>query len=75
VLVLIHANLYELTSDIILIILGIDIVPWTFLNPKGHQNTISGSKVAVILQKGRSLPIGGVAWEGSAAQQAGFLEN
>ena len=33
----------------------------TFLNPKGHQNRISGSKVTVILLKGRILPIGGAS--------------
>ena len=32
-----------------------------FLNPKGHQNPTSGSKVTVILLKERILPIGGVA--------------
>ena len=32
-----------------------------FLNPKGHQNPISGSKVTAILMKGGILPIGGVA--------------
>ena len=31
------------------------------LNPKGHQNRISGSKVTNILLKGWILPIGGVA--------------
>ena len=31
------------------------------LNPKGHQNRISGSKVTAILLKGWILPIGGVA--------------
>ena len=33
----------------------------TFLNPEGHQNPISGSKVTVILLRGWLLPIGGVA--------------
>ena len=33
----------------------------TFLNPKGHQNPIGGSKVIAILMKGCILPIGGVA--------------
>ena len=37
------------------------IVIKTFLNPEGHQNPISGSKVTVILLKGWILPIGGVA--------------
>ena len=32
-----------------------------FLNPKGHQNPISGSKVAAILLKGWILPIGGAS--------------
>ena len=45
-----------------------------FLNPKGHQNPISGSKVTAILLKGCILPIGGAsAGEGlllQAAQQA-----
>ena len=30
-----------------------------FLNPKGHQNRITGSKVTAILLKGWILPIGG----------------
>ena len=33
----------------------------TFLNPKGYQNRISGSKVTAILLKGRVLPIGGAS--------------
>ena len=33
----------------------------TFLNPEGHQNRISGSKVTAILLKGRILPIGGAS--------------
>ena len=33
----------------------------TFLNPKGHQNTFSDSKVKTILLKGWIWPIGGVA--------------
>ena len=37
------------------------IVIKTFLNPEGHQNTISGSNITVILLKGWILPIGGVA--------------
>ena len=32
-----------------------------FLNPKGHQNVISGSKVTAILLKGWILPISGVS--------------
>ena len=32
-----------------------------FLNPKGHQNRISGSKVTVILLKGWILPTGGAS--------------
>ena len=35
------------------------IVIKTFLNPEGHQNRISGSKVTAILLKGWILPIGG----------------
>ena len=38
------------------------IVIKNFLNPEGHQNPISGSKVTVILLKGWLLPIGGVVW-------------
>ena len=37
------------------------IVIKNFLNPEGHQNPISGSKVMVILLKGWILTIGGVA--------------
>ena len=37
------------------------IVIKTFLNPKGHQNRISGSKVTAILLKERILPIGGAS--------------
>ena len=33
----------------------------TFLNPEGHQNRISGSKVTAILVKGWILPIGGAS--------------
>ena len=33
----------------------------SFLNPEGHQNCISGSKVTIILPKRLILPIGGVA--------------
>jgi hypothetical protein len=34
------------------------IVIQNFLNPKGHQNQINGSKVTAILLKGWILPIG-----------------
>ena len=37
-----------------------------YINTKGHQNCIIGSKVPTILLKGLFLPIGGVYWEGSA---------
>ena len=37
------------------------IVIKNFLNPKGHQNPISGSKVSAILLKGWILPIGGAS--------------
>ena len=37
------------------------IVMKTFLNPKEHQNRISGSKFTAILLKGRILPIGGAS--------------
>ena len=37
------------------------IVISNFLNPKGHHNLISGSKVTAILLKGLILPMGGVA--------------
>ena len=33
----------------------------TFINPKGHLNPFSGSKVTAILLKGLILPMGGVA--------------
>ena len=33
----------------------------TFLNPKGHQNPINGSKVTVILLKGCISPVGGAS--------------
>ena len=33
----------------------------TFLNPEGHQNLISGSKVTAILLKRLILPIGGAS--------------
>ena len=32
-----------------------------FLNPEGHRNPISGSKVKAILLKGWTLPIGGTS--------------
>ena len=42
-----------------------------FLNPEGHQNPISGSKVTAILLKGWILPIGGAsAGEGLRLQPA-----
>ena len=48
----------------------------TFLNPEGHQNRISGSKVTAILLKRWILPIGGgSSGEGlrlQPAQQACF---
>ena len=37
------------------------IVIKTFLNPEGHQNRISGSKVTAILLEGWILPIGGAS--------------
>jgi hypothetical protein len=37
------------------------IVIKNFLNPEGHQNRISGSKVTAILVKGWILPIGGAS--------------
>ena len=37
------------------------IVITTFLNPKGHQNPINGSKVTAILLKGWISPIGGAS--------------
>ena len=37
------------------------IVIKNFLNLKGHQNRITGSKVKAILEKGYILHIGGVA--------------
>ena len=37
------------------------VVIKTFLNPEGHQNRITGSKVTAILLKGWSLPIGGAS--------------
>ena len=40
-----------------------------FLNPKGHQSPIGGSKVTTILLKGWILPIGGAsAGEGLCLQ-------
>ena len=48
-----------------------DIVIKNFLNPKGHQNLISGSKVMAILLKGWILPVGGAsALEGLRMQPA-----
>ena len=48
-----------------------------FLNPEGHQNPISCSKVSAILLKGLFLPIGGAsAGEGlhlQPPQQACFF--
>ena len=38
-----------------------DIVIQTFLNPEGHLNRISGSKVTAILLNGWILPIGGAS--------------
>ena len=32
-----------------------------FLNPRGHENPITGSRVTAILLKGRILPIGGAS--------------
>ena len=37
------------------------IVIKTFLNPEGHQNRISGSKVTAMLLKGWILPTGGAS--------------
>ena len=37
------------------------IVIKNFLNPKGHQNCVSGSKDMAILLKGLILPIGGAS--------------
>ena len=52
------------------------IVIKNFLNPEGHQNPISSSKVTAILLKGLILPIGGAsAGEGlrlQPVQQACF---
>ena len=49
-----------------------------FLNPEGHQNPISGSKVMAILLEGWILPIGGASsGEGlrlQPAQQACFIQ-
>ena len=45
-----------------------------FLNPEGHQNPISGSKVTAIILKGWILPIGGAsAGEGLRLQVDGSL--
>ena len=53
------------------------IVIKNFVNPKGHQNPISGLKVTAIILKGCILPIGGAsAGEGlclQPAQQACFV--
>ena len=53
------------------------IVIKNFLNPEGHQNPISGSKITAMLLKGWILPIGGVSsGEGlrlQPAQQACFF--
>ena len=38
--------------------IGYVIVIKNFLNPKGNQNPLNGSKVTVILLKGGTLPIG-----------------
>ena len=50
-----------------------------FLNPEGHQNSISGSKVTAILQKGWIWPIGeasvGEGLRLQPAQQAFFLSS
>ena len=55
------------------------IVIKNFLNPEGHQNPITGSKVTAILLKGWILPIGGAsAREGlrlQPAQQACYVRN
>ena len=42
-----------------------------FLNPEGHQNPISGSKVTAILLKGWILPLGGASSGGGSAPAAG----
>ena len=53
------------------------IVFKNFLNPKGHQHPICGSKVTAILMKGWILPTGGASvGEGlrlQPAQQACFI--
>ena len=47
-----------------------------FLNPKRHQNPISGSKVTAILLKGWILPIGGAsAGEGLLLQPAQHIRS
>ena len=47
------------------------VVIKNFLNPKGHQNPISGSQVTAILLKGWILPIGAAsAGEGLRLQPA-----
>ena len=48
-----------------------DIVIKNCLNPEGHQNTISGSKVTAIILKGWILHIGGASsGEGPRLQPA-----
>ena len=47
----------ELALQVINYVIGIK----TFLNPEGHQNRITGSKVTAILLKGWILPIGGAS--------------
>ena len=42
-----------------------------FLNPEGHQNPLSGSKVTVILLKGWILSIGGAS-PGEGLQSTGL---
>ena len=39
----------------------LEIVIETFLNAKGHQNPINGSKVTAVLLKGWILPFGGAS--------------
>ena len=41
--------------------MGLFVIKYTIIiNPEGHPNHITGSKVTVILLNGRILPIGGV---------------
>ena len=49
------------------------IVIKTFLNPEGHPNRISGSKVTAILLKGWILPIGGSAINGDTRSSLSFI--